>query len=148
MQNVSHLPVIFCKSKCDKPIQSNTILQIVPRGTIALCSPPARNVPRGTIASRSPATVSSTEPGNLDLQVLNPSPGPATSADLIAIVNGTPPVPIVTPEDASRFLQQATFGAIDADIHHLSMIGASPDSVGIDRAPAATLRGQVAASTR
>ncbi len=57
------------------------------------------------------------------MQVLNPSPGPATSADLIALVNGTPPVPIVAPEDASRFLQQATFGATDADIHHLSMIG-------------------------
>ena len=37
------------------------------------------------------ATLSPTEPGNLDLQVLNPSPGPATSADLIALVNGTPP---------------------------------------------------------
>jgi uncharacterized protein (DUF1800 family) len=69
------------------------------------------------------ATVTPTESGNLDLQVLNPSPGPATSADLIALVNGTPPVPVVTPEDASRFLEQATFGATDADIHHLSMIG-------------------------
>ena len=37
-----------------------------------------------------------TEPGNLDLQVLNPSPGPATSADLIGTVNGTPPVPVVS----------------------------------------------------
>jgi uncharacterized protein (DUF1800 family) len=69
------------------------------------------------------ATVSPTQPGNLDLQVLNPSPGPATSADLIATANGTPPVPIVSPEDASRFLDQATFGATDADIHHLSLIG-------------------------
>jgi len=69
------------------------------------------------------ASVSPTEPGNLDLQVLNPSPGPATSADLIATVNGTPPVPIVAPQDASRFLNQATFGATDADIHHLSLIG-------------------------
>jgi len=69
------------------------------------------------------ATLNLVEPGNLDLQVLNPSPGPAASADLIAHVNGTPPVPIVTPEDASRFLDQATFGATDADIHHLSMIG-------------------------
>jgi uncharacterized protein (DUF1800 family) len=69
------------------------------------------------------ASVSPTEAGNLDLQVLNPSPGPATSADLIATVNGTPPVLIVSPEDASRFLAQATFGATDADIHHLSMIG-------------------------
>jgi uncharacterized protein (DUF1800 family) len=64
-----------------------------------------------------------TVPGNLDLQVLNPSPGPATSTDLIAQVNGTPPVPLVTPEDASRFLAEATFGATDGDIHHLSMIG-------------------------
>jgi uncharacterized protein (DUF1800 family) len=30
---------------------------------------------------------------------------------------------MVPPEDASRFLEQATFGATDADIHHLSMIG-------------------------
>jgi uncharacterized protein (DUF1800 family) len=69
------------------------------------------------------ATLNLVEPGNIDLQVLNPSPGPATSADLIALVQGTPPVPIVSPEDASRFLEQATFGATDADIHHLSLIG-------------------------
>ncbi|MGA8730784.1 MAG: DUF1800 domain-containing protein [Terracidiphilus sp.] len=69
------------------------------------------------------ATLNLTEPGNLDLQVLNPNPGPATSADLIAQVQGTPPVPVVTPEDASRFLEQATFGATDAGIHHLSLIG-------------------------
>jgi uncharacterized protein (DUF1800 family) len=69
------------------------------------------------------ATLNLVDPGNLDLQVLNPSPGPAASTDLIATVNGTPPVPLVTPEDASRFLAQATFGATDADIHHLSKIG-------------------------
>jgi len=69
------------------------------------------------------ATVDLTQPGNLDLQVLNPAPGPATSADLIAQVLGTPPTPLVTPEDAARFLDQATFGATDADIRHLSMIG-------------------------
>jgi len=69
------------------------------------------------------ATISPTEPGDLDLQVVNPSPGPATSADLIAEVNGTPPVLLVSPEDASRFLDQATFGATDSDIHHLSQIG-------------------------
>lgn len=68
-------------------------------------------------------TVNLTEPGNLDLQVLNPSPGPAASQDLIALVNGTPPALMVSPADASRFLQQATFGATDADIHHLSLIG-------------------------
>ncbi len=72
------------------------------------------------------ATLDLTEPGNLDLQVLNPSPGPATSADLIALVNGTPPVPLVTPQDAARFLEQASFGASDASIHHLSMIGYQP----------------------
>src|SRR5450631_1295883 len=72
------------------------------------------------------ANVDLTEPGNLDLQVLNPSPGPATSADLIATVNGTPPVPVVNPPDAARFLEQATFGATDADIHHLSLIGFQP----------------------
>ncbi len=69
------------------------------------------------------ATVNLTEPGNLDLQVLNPSPGPAASADVIALVNGTPPVPVVSETDASRFLQQATFGATDGDIHNLSLIG-------------------------
>jgi uncharacterized protein (DUF1800 family) len=69
------------------------------------------------------ANLNLTEPGNLDLQVLNPAPGPSASADLIALVNGTPPVPMVDPADASRFLEQATFGATDADIHHLSMIG-------------------------
>jgi len=69
------------------------------------------------------ASVSPTESGNLDLQVLNPNPGPALSTDLVASVNGTPPTPIVSPEDASRFLEQATFGATDASIHHLSLIG-------------------------
>ncbi len=69
------------------------------------------------------ANVDLDEPGNLDFQVLNPSPGPAVSADLITSVAGTPPTPIVDPNDASRFLQQATFGSTDSDIHHLSMIG-------------------------
>ena len=69
------------------------------------------------------ASFNVTDPGNLDLQVLNPSPGPATSADLIAQVNGTQPTPLVSPEDASRFLAQATFGATDGDIRHLSKIG-------------------------
>jgi uncharacterized protein (DUF1800 family) len=69
------------------------------------------------------ATLTLTEPGNFDLQVINPDPGPAASADLVASVQGDPPVPVVSPEDASRFLEQATFGATDADIHHLSLIG-------------------------
>lgn len=69
------------------------------------------------------ATLTLTQPGDLDLQVLNPSPGPATSADLIAEVQGTPLVPVVSQTDASRFLQQATFGATDSDIRHLSLIG-------------------------
>ena len=72
------------------------------------------------------AAVSPTESGNLDLQVLNPNPGPATSTDLIATVNGTPPTPVVSESDASRFLEQATFGATDASIHHLSLIGYEP----------------------
>jgi uncharacterized protein (DUF1800 family) len=72
------------------------------------------------------AAVSPTESGNLDLQVMNPNPGPAASADLIALVNGTPPTPIVPLQDASRFLEQATFGATDASIHHLSLIGYEP----------------------
>lgn len=72
------------------------------------------------------ASVSPTESGNLDLQVLNPAPGPATSADLVELVNGEPPTPIVSPEDASRFLEQATFGATDASIHHVSLIGFQP----------------------
>jgi uncharacterized protein (DUF1800 family) len=66
-----------------------------------------------------------TTPGPLDLQVLNPSPGPATSTDLIATVTGPVPTPPVTPEDASRFLAQATFGATDSEIHNLSTIGYS-----------------------
>lgn len=61
--------------------------------------------------------------GNTVLQVRNPDPGAALSSDLIAIVDGPPPTPLVSPEDASRFLAQATFGATDADIHHLSQIG-------------------------
>lgn len=69
------------------------------------------------------ATLTLTQPGSFDLQVMNPDPGPATSADLVASVQGTQPVLVVTPEDASRFLEQATFGATDGDIHHLSLIG-------------------------
>ena len=86
-------------------------------------SPTATTFDSGTQLT---ATVNLTQPGNLDLQVLNPSPGPATSADLIALVNGTPPVPIVSPTEAARFLEQATFGATDADVHHLSLIGFQP----------------------
>jgi uncharacterized protein (DUF1800 family) len=69
------------------------------------------------------ATIDISQPGNLDLQVLNPAPGPSTSADLIATVTGTPPVPIVEPPDAARFLEQATMGPNDSDIRHLSMVG-------------------------
>jgi len=69
------------------------------------------------------ATLTLTTPGAFDIQVLNPSPGPATSSDLIAVVNGNPPTPLVSPEDASRFLEQATFGATDADIHEVSLNG-------------------------
>jgi len=70
------------------------------------------------------ASISPTEPGDsLDVQVLNPSPGPALSTDLILPVSGTEPALVVSPQDASRFLEQATFGATDAEIHHLSLIG-------------------------
>ncbi len=69
------------------------------------------------------AALNLTTPGNLDLQVVNPAPGPAASNDLIAQINGaTPPLP-VAPTDASRFLEQSTFGATDQDIHHLSQEG-------------------------
>ncbi len=73
--------------------------------------------------TRLTANFTAGDPGNIDLQVINPGPGPATSTDLIAQVNGTPPVLPVTPEDAARFLAQATFGPTDGDIHHLSKIG-------------------------
>ena len=69
------------------------------------------------------ASVDQAQSGNLDLQVLNPSPGPAMSNDLIATVSGTPPTPIVSPNDAARFLEQATFGPTDADIRTLSLEG-------------------------
>jgi uncharacterized protein (DUF1800 family) len=72
------------------------------------------------------ASINPTDPGTtLDLQVLNPAPGPATSTDLIAQVNGTQTALAVSPTDASRFLEQATFGATDADIHNLEKIGYS-----------------------
>jgi len=69
------------------------------------------------------ANVDQAQPGNLDLQVLNPNPGPAASNDLIATVSGTVPTPIVPPNDAARFLEQATFGPTDADIRTLSLEG-------------------------
>ena len=72
------------------------------------------------------ASLTLSEPGTLDLQVLNPSPGPANSNDLIEDVAGGAPVLAVSPEDASRFLDQATFGATDADIHQVSQIGFQP----------------------
>jgi uncharacterized protein (DUF1800 family) len=69
------------------------------------------------------ATVTPTPTGTVDLQVLNPNPGAALSNDLIAGVQGSEPPLLVSPEDASRFLDQATFGATDPGIHHLSLIG-------------------------
>jgi uncharacterized protein (DUF1800 family) len=72
------------------------------------------------------ANVDQAQPGNLDLQVLNPNPGPAASNDLIATVSGTPPTPVVAPNDAARFLEQATFGPTDADIRTLSLEGFQP----------------------
>ena len=69
------------------------------------------------------ATVDPTVAGPFDLQVLNPNPGGAVSADVVEQVAGTPPTPLVDPPDASRFLMQATFGGSEADINHLSTIG-------------------------
>jgi uncharacterized protein (DUF1800 family) len=69
------------------------------------------------------ATISPTQAGTLDLQVLNPNPGAATSADLIATVGGTVPTPPVSVNDAARFLDQATFGATEQGVRHLSTIG-------------------------
>jgi uncharacterized protein (DUF1800 family) len=69
------------------------------------------------------ATINPPQAGTIDLQVLNPSPGPATSADLLADVNGNPPTLLVSNTDAARFLDQATFGATDADIQTVSQIG-------------------------
>jgi uncharacterized protein (DUF1800 family) len=68
-------------------------------------------------------TVDPTVAGPFDLQVLNPDPGGAVSADVVEQVPGTPPTPLVQPADASRFLMQATFGGSEADINHLSTIG-------------------------
>ena len=69
------------------------------------------------------ATVDPTVAGPFDLQVLNPDPGASVSADVVEQVPGTPPTPLVLPQDASRFLMQATFGGSEADINHLSTIG-------------------------
>jgi uncharacterized protein (DUF1800 family) len=69
------------------------------------------------------ATVDPAVAGPFDLQVLNPNPGGAASADVVEQVPGTPPTPLVLPQDASRFLMQATFGGSEADINHLSTIG-------------------------
>jgi len=69
-----------------------------------------------------PADIS--ELGNLDVQVMNPAPGPSGSEDLVVTVGASqPPFQIVKPADAARFLEHATFGATDADIRHLSTIG-------------------------
>jgi uncharacterized protein (DUF1800 family) len=69
------------------------------------------------------ATVDPTVAGPFDLQVLNPNPGGAVSADVVEQVPGSPPTPLVEPADASRFLMQATFGGSEADINNLSTIG-------------------------
>ena len=76
-------------------------------------------------ATQVTATVDPALPGPFDLQVLNPDPGSAVSADAVEQVPGPPPTPLVEPTDASRFLMQATFGGSEADINHLSAIGYS-----------------------
>jgi uncharacterized protein (DUF1800 family) len=74
-------------------------------------------------ANQLTATVDPAVAGPFDLQVQNPDPGSAVSADVVEQVAGTPPTPLVAPEEASRFLMQATFGGSQADINHLSAIG-------------------------
>src|SRR3984885_2838086 len=69
------------------------------------------------------ATVDPSVAGPFDLQVENPDPGAAVSADVVEQVPGNPPTPLVPLQDASRFLMQATFGGSEADINHLSAIG-------------------------
>jgi uncharacterized protein (DUF1800 family) len=69
------------------------------------------------------ASFNAVDPGNLDVQVANPAPGAAASADLIVQVNGTQPSALVSPADASRFLAQATFGATDSDIRFVAKAG-------------------------
>ena len=49
------------------------------------------------------ANVDQAQPGDLDLQVLNPNPGPAASNDLIATVSGTIPTPIVPAQRCRAF---------------------------------------------
>jgi len=80
--------------------------------------------PSSTNSTTLTATIAPTQESYLDLQVLNPSPGPAASADLIIPIGGTDFA--VSPADASRFLQQATFGATDADIQIVSQNGFGP----------------------
>jgi uncharacterized protein (DUF1800 family) len=72
------------------------------------------------------ATVNPSQPGTIDLQVMNPDPGPAASADLIADVAGGAPTLAVSYNEASRFLQQTTFGATDGDIHAVALTGFQP----------------------
>lgn len=68
-------------------------------------------------------TLNLSTPGNYLLQVANPDPGYSATGQLELSVNGTPPTTPVTPEAASRFLDQATFGATPGDIQNLSNIG-------------------------
>jgi uncharacterized protein (DUF1800 family) len=76
-------------------------------------------------ATQLTATVDPTVAGPFDLQVLNPDPGAAVSADVVEQVPGNPPTPLVEPADASRFLMQATFGGSEPDVNNLSTIGYS-----------------------
>lgn len=81
--------------------------------------------PSSTSGTSLTASITPTQQTYVDLQVLNPSPGPATSADLIIPIGGAPNT-AVSPADASRFLQQATFGATDGDIQSVSLTGFQP----------------------
>ena len=83
--------------------------------------------PTSNTGTQLTATVTATtnqDGSNIDLQVLNPAPGPAASADLLVTVTGTPPSATnPSPSDAARFLEQATMGATDADIRDVSLNG-------------------------
>ena len=64
------------------------------------------------------ANVDQAQPGNLDLQVLNPAPAPPHRPISSPPSTARRRLRSFSPNDAARFLEQATFGATDADIHN------------------------------
>jgi uncharacterized protein (DUF1800 family) len=67
--------------------------------------------------------VTLTVPGTYLFNVYNPDPGGVASSVLAVTVNGSAPTTLVTPDDASRFLDQATFGATSSEIQKVANIG-------------------------